>query len=79
MRHGNASQSQVIRHAIEHGGLDELPLVMEAVKETGALDYVRMLATREAEAGCQAISHLPVSNYHQALVELSTFAVDRKF
>jgi octaprenyl-diphosphate synthase len=79
MRHGNPDQSRVIRHAIEHGGLDELPMVMAAVRETGALDYVRSLAQSEAVAGCQAISMLPGSIYREALVELSTFAVDRKF
>ena len=79
MRHGTPEQAKVIRHAIEHGGLDELPLVMSAVIETGALDYVRALAKQEAETGCRAISHLPGSNYRDALVELSTFAVDRKF
>lgn len=79
MRHGNAQQSKTIRQAIEHGGLDELALVMEAVRETGALDYVRNLAKQEAEAGCKAISHLPDSNYQEALVELSTFAVSRTY
>ncbi|OIQ84656.1 octaprenyl-diphosphate synthase [mine drainage metagenome] len=79
MRHGNPDQSRGIRHAIEHGGLDELPMVMAAVRETGALDYVRSLAQSEAAAGCQAISMLPVSIYREALVELSAFAVDRKF
>lgn len=79
MRHGNPEQARVIRHAIEHGGLDELSQVMQAVQETGALDYVREVARREAEAGCQAISHLPASNHKQALIELSSFAVNRKF
>jgi octaprenyl-diphosphate synthase len=79
MRHGTPEQSQSIRHAIEHGGLDELATVMSAVHATGALDYVREVARREAQAGCEAISHLPDSNYRQALVELSAFAVDRSF
>ncbi len=79
MRHGSPEQSRIIRHAIEYGGLDELALVMEAVRDTGALEYVRALAKSEAEAGCQAISHLPRSNYREALVELSTFAINRNF
>ena len=79
MRHGNAQQAAVIRHAIEQGGLDELALVMAAVRETGALDYVRQLAQSEAVAGCRAISHLPESQYRQALIDLSAFAVNRKF
>ena len=79
MRHGTPQQSQVIRNAIEQGGLDQLPLVMAAVQETGALDYVRKLAKEEADAGCRAIAHLPSSKYQEALVKLSAFAVNRNF
>ena len=79
IRRHRFDEAEVIRHAIEHGGLDELPLVMAAVNETGALDYVRALAKQEADTGCRAISHLPRSNYKDALIELSAFAADRKF
>jgi len=79
MRNGTEVQAKVIRNAIEHGGLDELPLVMAAVNETGALDYVRELAKQEAAAGCRAIARLPRSIYLDALVELAAFAADRKF
>jgi octaprenyl-diphosphate synthase len=79
MRHGNAQQKQVIRHAIENGGLDELPLVLQAVRETGALDYVRSLAKIEADSACAAISKLPASIYQEALIELSAFAVSRTY
>ena len=68
---------RVIRRAIEQGGLDELPAVMQAVQETGALEHVRKIARNEAAIGCAAIAHLPHSNYLQALVELAEFAVDR--
>jgi octaprenyl-diphosphate synthase len=79
MRNGNAQQAQLIRDAIEHGGLDHLQAVVDAVHATGALDHVRQLATNEAQTACAAISHLPDSNYHQALVELSSFAVSRTY
>ncbi len=79
MRHGSPDQSKTIRHAIEHGGLDELSLVIDAVHETGAIDYVQSLARREASAGCEAIAHLPASAYKDALAALATFAVARNF
>ncbi len=44
MRNGNEAQSSLIRKAIEQGGLEDLAAVIEAVKETGALDYVRGVA-----------------------------------
>ena len=79
MRNGNDQQHATIRHAIEQGALDELAAVMQAVHDTGALQHVRTLASKEAEIGCAAIAHLPVSNYHQALIELAKFAVNRSF
>jgi octaprenyl-diphosphate synthase len=79
MRNGNAQQRETIRHAIEHGGLEELPTVIQAVKQTGALDHVRKLARQEADIGCAAIAHMPTSDYHTALINLANFAVDRSF
>jgi octaprenyl-diphosphate synthase len=79
MRHGTPTQAKLIREAIEQGGLDHLDAVAAAVHETGALDHVRKLAQLESESACAAISHLPVSNYHKALVELSSFAVTRSY
>lgn len=79
MRNGSPQQAQLIRNAIEHGGIENLQAVVEAVRETGALAHVTALAQQEADAACKAISHLAVSNYRQALVELSTFAVSRTY
>lgn len=77
MRHGNNAQQQIIRHAIEQGGLDDLPAVMEAVAATDALAQVRTMANSEAEKGCAAIAHLPDSDFKQALLALARFAVER--
>lgn len=79
MRHGSATQHQVIRNAIEGGGLEELPAVIAAVNSTRALEHVRELARKEAQLGCEAIAHLPDSNYRQALLQLAEFAVNRSF
>jgi octaprenyl-diphosphate synthase len=79
MRHGTAEQRQLIRNAIEQGGLAEMAQILHAVNETGALAHVRQLAVAEAETACMAISHLPASIYKEALVELASFAVDRTF
>lgn len=79
MRNGNPQQSDMIRRAITEGGLSELPAVLAAVRETGALDHVRQLAKNEAEKGCAAIAHLSHSKYLEALVKLAEFAVTRDF
>jgi octaprenyl-diphosphate synthase len=79
MRNGTEQQRKIIRHAIEEGGLDELPAVMRAVADTGALEHVRKIARNEADMGCAAIAHLPDSSHHQALRKLAEFAVHRNY
>lgn len=77
MRRGNKAQQQVIRHAIEQGGLDDLPAVLDAVVATDALAEVRSMAQNEAGKGCAAIAHLTESGFKQALLKLASFAVER--
>lgn len=79
MRNGTTAQGKTIRHAIEHGGLEDLPAVLQAVRDTGALEHVRKIARSEADTGCTAISHLPDSRYRQALLDLAEFSVNRNF
>lgn len=79
MRNGNEVQRNLIRKAIEQGGLEDLPAVILAVKDTGALDYVREVAKQEVTLACQAIEHLPKTAQHKALVDLAKFAVSRTY
>ncbi len=79
MHRGNATEAATVRNAIQHGGLDELPVVLAAVNSTDALNYVRQLAANEAKLGCEAIAHLPDSANKQALIDLAEFAVKRDF
>lgn len=79
MRNSDSAQSLMIRNAIEQGGLEHLPLVIEAVKNSGALEHVKKLAEAEAAICRAAIAHFPESQFKQALVELADFAVKRNF
>jgi octaprenyl-diphosphate synthase len=79
MHKGNTVEAATIRKAIEHGGLQELPAVLAAVKATDALNYVRKLAENEARVGVEAIAHLPNSTNKQTLIDLAEFAVKRNF
>jgi octaprenyl-diphosphate synthase len=78
LRVGNEAQKQAIRSAIEHGGLDNLTAVLEALKSTGALGYAREAAQREAALASEAIAGLPDSVYREALLQLCAFAVERR-
>jgi octaprenyl-diphosphate synthase len=79
LKMGTAPQQAAIRRAIEHGGREELSAVVEAIQATGALDYAREQARREATTAETAIAHLGNSVYRDALLELCAFAVERRF
>lgn len=79
MRNSDAAQSSMIRRAIENGGLDQLPQVIEVVKNSGALVHVKKMAEIEASISCAAIAHFPESKYKQTLIDLAMFAVRRDY
>jgi octaprenyl-diphosphate synthase len=79
MRNGDPGQAGLIRKAIEQGGLEEFAPVLQAIHETGALQYARNQAELEAQAACAAIDHLPGSNYKDSLLQLADFAVTRRY
>lgn len=77
MLKGSAEQAAVVRNAIESGGRDDFAAVLGAIKATGALDEARRHARAEADLAIDAISTLPSSNFKEALLQLSDFAVGR--
>jgi octaprenyl-diphosphate synthase len=77
MQRGSAEQAALVRSAIEGGGRDNFGAVLEAIRATGALDYVRNKAKDEARLAREAISALSSSRYRDSLLELSAFAVER--
>lgn len=79
IREGNETQSQLIRHAIEEGGLEQIDDILKAIESTGAIDYTAQCAQKEADQAIECISIIPDSVYKQALIELAHFSVQRKF
>ncbi len=79
MRNGTPEQSEVVRKAIEEGGLDYLDEVMEAIRQTGAIEYTEKTARKEAELAIEQLSHLPETDYKQALTDLARYSVDRTY
>jgi octaprenyl-diphosphate synthase len=79
MRNGTAAEAATIKHAIEHGGLDDLPTVLRAVERTGALKHVRNVAANESELACASIAHFRDSPYKHAMLTLAEFAIARNY
>lgn len=78
MRSGSPAQAATVRRAIESGGREDFGAVLEAIRESGALDYARAAARREAEAAERAIAVLPASEFKESLLELASFSVTRR-
>ena len=79
IQHGTAEQARLVRHAIEHGGRDELTAVIDAIRSSGALDYARTQAEREARAAGAALAVVPHSRQRDYLLQLADFAVTRSY
>ncbi|KAB2968320.1 MAG: octaprenyl diphosphate synthase [Zoogloea sp.] len=79
MKHGNPEQAACVRKAIESGGRDDFPAVLAAIRATGALEETRRVAEAEAQLALEALSALPPSIFRESLIELSKFAVARKY
>ena len=78
MASGSPAHAGVVRRAIIDGGREEFPRVLEALIATGALEYAREVAIREAEAARRALRELPASSYKDSLLELASFSVVRQ-
>jgi octaprenyl-diphosphate synthase len=79
MQHGTAAQAALVRSAIEQGDLALFDEVLQVVQQTGALEYTRQQAQREADAACAVLAALPDTQYKKSLMELAEFAASRKF
>jgi octaprenyl-diphosphate synthase len=79
MRNGSPEAAATVRDAIERGGIGELKPVLDAIRDSGALEYTRAQAEAETRIACEAIRHLPRSKHLESLLELAEFAVERNF
>ncbi|MFB1034020.1 MAG: octaprenyl diphosphate synthase, partial [Sinobacterium sp.] len=78
MWNGNKSQSAMIKEAIETGnGMDKFALIMQAMQQTGALEYTKQLALNAADKAIAALVPLPESCHKQALIALAHISVQR--
>ena len=76
-RGGTAEQAALVREAIQKGGLEDLEQIRAAVEASGALQYTAEMARSYVKRAIECLEVLPASEYRDALVELSEFAVAR--
>ncbi|WP_296693502.1 polyprenyl synthetase family protein [Rhodoferax sp.] len=78
MQRGTASQKEIIKTAIESGGLSMLDQVVDIVKATGALDVARQAAMLEAQRAIAAASRLPPGPHAECLIQLAAQLLERQ-
>jgi octaprenyl-diphosphate synthase len=79
MRDGSVEQATMIANAIRTGGLEQLPAVLDAIKQTDALANSMRRASESAEAAVSALSVLPPSAHRNALASIAHYSVERSF
>ncbi|MDN3609006.1 octaprenyl diphosphate synthase [Vibrio ostreicida] len=78
MRKGTPEQAKLIREAIEKAnGMEKIHDVLNAMEQTGSLEYTRQKAYREADQAIDELAVLPESPYKEALVTLAHMSVHR--
>ncbi len=78
LREGNEQQRTLVRNAIENDGLQDLNLVIQAIKDTQALDYTRERALAEAQMARASLDCLAPGPAKDGLITLTELAVSRR-
>jgi len=71
MQRADTAQRALIRHAVEHGDLNQIEEVIAIVKRTGAIEVAAQAAQREAQRAIAACQHLPDNPYKVCLLQLA--------
>lgn len=77
MKNGSDAEKELIRTSIEQGDESKFNDILQAITNSGALEYTRNQAILASEKAAAAVSDLPESGYKSALLSLSHFAVNR--
>jgi octaprenyl-diphosphate synthase len=78
MWHGNETQRQRIKEAIENGDcMQHFGEIMTTMQQTGALNYTKKQALEASEKAIKALTPLANSEYKNALIGLAHIAVER--
>jgi octaprenyl-diphosphate synthase len=76
---GTRDEADVIRHAVNGGGLTDFAPVVRALHRTGALDYARERAHAESDAAMRCLDGLPPSSAATGMRRLAAFAARRSY
>ena len=79
MKNGTKQQKSLIQKAIKNANFDKLGLILDAIKDTGALDYTMSCAKKHATEAKHCLVGLSDSKEKKAMLELAEFSIDRQY
>lgn len=79
MWNGTEQDAEIIKEAIENGGLEQIDQIKKAIETTGAIAYTAKIANEEAKLAINELNGLPASEYLDALYALARFSVERQY
>ena len=79
INNGSDEQAQLVRDAVENGGIDKIEEIRGAIESVGAIAYTARTAREEADRAIEALSILEDSPYKEALIALADYSVQRSF
>jgi octaprenyl-diphosphate synthase len=79
MRNGHKDDADLIRTAIENGGIEQINEITRIIRETGALAYTHQQAIEHAQRAKSALAALTPTPARQALEFLADYSVQRSY
>lgn len=78
MQRAQPHESAIVKAAIEAGDTTQLSLIVEIVRQSGALDATRVAAASEAQRAIDALRHFPSSPHKSGLLQLAAQLLERR-
>lgn len=77
LEHASDADKTIIKESLIKGKLENLPIILEIIKNNDSIEYTKEIARKEAKIACNALITLPSSIYKDALIELTNYCIMR--
>jgi octaprenyl-diphosphate synthase len=79
LQHCSPETAALIRTGVTQGDISQLNVVIAAMNACGAQEYTLSVAQKHADLALQAIAHLPINPYLEAMQQLVNFILERNY
>jgi len=77
LKNTDDATQKIIRDAIIEGSIEKLPIIQDAIKSSGAIEYTYQQAKNYVDKALSCLSVLPDSTYKNALAALAELSINR--